>query len=140
MAETKIMLVAGAIVLALVTFFALHQRVSSNFQIGLVYFLYAISGLMLIGAIFVPSTGYASCGYYVLMAIISIIVIYWLLRSKLMIYLIGIAMLVAMFVGIWWLIQNAAAANNIIILIIAVAGGIFLAFAVINWIISLLKK
>ena len=140
MADIKILLVAGAIVLALVTFFALHPRVSSKFQIGLVYCLYAVSGLMILGAFFVPSSGNPSCGYSILMAIISIIVIYWLLRSKLMIYLIGITMLVAMFVVIWWLIENAAAANNMIILVIAVGGGIFLIFAVINWLISLFKK
>ncbi|MBE6445683.1 MAG: hypothetical protein E7019_06535 [Alphaproteobacteria bacterium] len=140
MADIKILLVAGAIVLALVTFFALHPRVSSNLGIGLVYFLYAISGLMILGAFFVPSSENPSCGYCILMAVVSIIFIYWLIRSKLMIYIVGIAGLIAMFAGVWWLIENAAAANNMIILVIAVGGGIFLIFAVINWLISLFKK
>lgn len=134
--ETRILLVAGAIVLALVTFFVLHQRVSSKFQIGLVYCLYAVSGLMVLGAFFVPSSGSPSCGYSILMAVVSIVFIWGFFKSDLMKYIIGIAGLVILFALDWWLIENATAANNIIILLIAVGGGIILTIAVIIWIFS----
>ena len=133
--ETRILIVAGAIVLALVTVM-LHTRVSSKFQIGLVYCLYAVSGLMVLGAFFVPSSGSPSCGYSILMAVVSMVFIWGFLKSDIMKYIIGIAGLLVLFALDWWLIENAAAANNIIILVIAVGGGIILTIAVIIWIFS----